>query len=170
MKLTKTERMELRRQASARTGRAKAARCARLILLLADELTWAEIRATLGGYLASKDPDFEAKGADIIGLNLNPPLHAAVSCVDEETAILTNIVVNQPCGKEIPVIADKLSAHKTQRVAEFLAQHPTVQEKAHALSACTQGYSMFAALYFLFCFFPPAHDERGFHDHNQRRH
>lgn len=165
MKLTKTERMELRRQASARTGRAKAARCARLILLLADELTWAEIRAKLGGYLASKNP-----AADIIGLNLNPPPHAAVFCMDEETAILTNIVVDQPCGKEIPVIADKLSAHKTQRVAEFLAQHPSVQEKAHALSACTQGYSMFAALYFLFCFFPPAHDERGFHDHNQRRH
>ena len=47
MKLTKTERMELQRQASARNGRADSARRARLILLLADGLTWAEIRAKL---------------------------------------------------------------------------------------------------------------------------
>ena len=29
-------------------------------------------------YLASDDPDFEAKAADIIGLYLHPPQHAAV--------------------------------------------------------------------------------------------
>jgi hypothetical protein len=29
-------------------------------------------------YMASNDPDFEAKAADIIGLYLNPPQHAAV--------------------------------------------------------------------------------------------
>src|ERR1700745_729387 len=39
------------------------------------------------GYLASNDPDFEAKAADIIGLYLDPPQHAAVFCVDEKTAI-----------------------------------------------------------------------------------
>ena len=38
-------------------------------------------------YMASDDPDFEAKAADIIGLYMNPPEHAAVFCVDEKTAI-----------------------------------------------------------------------------------
>ena len=38
-------------------------------------------------YMASSDPDFETKAADIIGLYLNPPAHAAVFCVDEKTAI-----------------------------------------------------------------------------------
>jgi len=38
-------------------------------------------------YMASDDPDFEAKAADILGLYLNPPQHAAVFCVDEKTAI-----------------------------------------------------------------------------------
>ena len=275
MKLTKNERMELQRQASARNGRADSARHARLILLLAEGLTWAEIRAKLDcadsyisrwskrfeadrlaglfarhagrerykvtdqvearvlawttkrkpgdgsthwssrklaaelggdiahmtvtriwakhglkphrleGYIASNDPNFETKAADIIGLYLNPPQHAAVFCVDEKTAIqalnrkdlvlalspgrperhgfeyfrhgtlslyaafntktgevlgktaerhtsaefvafLTDIVVNQPRGKEIHVIADNLSAHKTKRVDEFLAAHANV--------------------------------------------
>ena len=47
MKLTKSECAELQRQASARNGRADSARHARLILLLADGLTWAEIRSKL---------------------------------------------------------------------------------------------------------------------------
>ncbi len=38
-------------------------------------------------YMASNDPDFEKKAADIIGLYLNPPQHAAVFCVDEKSAI-----------------------------------------------------------------------------------
>ena len=37
--------------------------------------------------MASDDPDFETKAADIIGLYLNPPDHAAVFRVDEKTAI-----------------------------------------------------------------------------------
>lgn len=37
--------------------------------------------------MASDDPDFEEKAADIIGLYLNPPQHAAVFCVDEKSAI-----------------------------------------------------------------------------------
>jgi hypothetical protein len=37
--------------------------------------------------MASNDPQFEPKAADIIGLYLNPPQHAAVFCVDEKTAI-----------------------------------------------------------------------------------
>ena len=38
-------------------------------------------------YMASNDPDFDRKTADIIGLYLDPPRHAAVFCVDEKTAI-----------------------------------------------------------------------------------
>jgi transposase len=136
-------------------------------------------------YMASNDPDFETKAADIIGLYLNPPAHAAVFCVDEKTAIqaldrldpilplspgraerhgfeyvrhgtlslyaafntksgtvlgktaarhtsaefvafLTDLVATQPRRKEIHVIADNLSAHKTKLVDDFLAAHPNV--------------------------------------------
>lgn len=38
-------------------------------------------------YMQSDDPDFETKAADVIGLYLNPPDHAAVFAVDEKTAI-----------------------------------------------------------------------------------
>jgi transposase len=38
-------------------------------------------------YMLSTDPDFEHKAADVIGLYLNPPHHAAVFAVDEKTAI-----------------------------------------------------------------------------------
>ena len=37
--------------------------------------------------MASDDPEFESKAADILGLYLRPPQHAAVFCVDEKTAI-----------------------------------------------------------------------------------
>jgi transposase len=49
---------------------------------------WKEARLKphrLERYMASDDPDFETKAADIIGLYLNPPQHAAVFCVDEKT-------------------------------------------------------------------------------------
>ena len=136
-------------------------------------------------YMASNDPDFETKAAEIIGLYLHPPQHAAVFCVDEKTAIqaldrkdpvlplspgraerhgfeyyrhgtlslyaafntqtgevlgktaarhtsaefvafLTDLVVNQPRGKEIHVIADNLSAHKSRPDQDFLQRHPPV--------------------------------------------
>ena len=271
--INELERLELSRRANSRSGRADDARRARLILLLDDGLTWAQIRAKLscndpfisrwsrrfseerlsglfsrhGGqpaskltprlearilkwtlrhkpkdgsthwstrklgralgfshmmvarvwakhsikpeqlerYMASNDPDFETKAADIIGLYLTPPAHAAVFCVDEKTAIqaldrllptlplspgraerhgfeyyrhgtlslyaafntrtgevlgktaarhtsvefaafLSDIVANQPRRKDIHVICDNLSAHKTKRVEEFLAEHPNV--------------------------------------------
>jgi transposase len=38
-------------------------------------------------YMASDDPDFETKAADVIGLYMDPPQHAAVFCVDEKTAV-----------------------------------------------------------------------------------
>src|ERR1700684_1044345 len=136
-------------------------------------------------YMASDDPDFELKAADIIGLYVKPPQHAAVFCADEKTAIqaldrldpvlplspgrlerhgfeyyrhgtlslyaalntrngevvgktaarhtsqefvafLAEVVANQPRGKEIHLIADNLSAHKTKRVEQFLAVHSKV--------------------------------------------
>src|SRR5580698_8271579 len=51
---------------------------------------WAQARLKphrLDSYMASNDPRFGEKAADIIGLYLNPPQHAAVFCVDEKTAI-----------------------------------------------------------------------------------
>lgn len=38
-------------------------------------------------HMVSDDPNFEAKAADIIGLYLDPPAHAAVFSVDEKSAI-----------------------------------------------------------------------------------
>src|ERR687897_141976 len=38
-------------------------------------------------YMQSDDPDFEPKAADVIGLYINPPDHAAVFAVHEKTAI-----------------------------------------------------------------------------------
>ena len=51
---------------------------------------WAQARLKphrLDRYMASDDPRFEQKAADILGLYMNPPQHAAVFCVDEKTAI-----------------------------------------------------------------------------------
>src|SRR6476659_2172076 len=126
----------------------------------------------LRGYMASDDPEFEEKAADIIGLYLKPPINAAVFCVDEKSAIqaldrldpvlplspgraerhgtlslfaalntqsgevlgktsarhtsaefvafLEQIVASQTPAKEIHIIADNLSAHRTSKVWEFL--------------------------------------------------
>jgi len=41
----------------------------------------------LDRYMASNDPAFEQKAADVIALYMNPPQNAAVFCVDEKTAI-----------------------------------------------------------------------------------
>jgi hypothetical protein len=136
--------------------------------------------------MASDDPEFEEKAADVIGLYLKPPLNAAVFCVDEKSAIqaldrldpllrlspgraerhgfeyfrhgtlslyaalntrtgdvigkttarhtsaefvnfLGQIVAIQPEGREIHIVADNLSAHKTKNVFEFLQANPTVR-------------------------------------------
>src|SRR5215467_3029526 len=56
---------------------------------------WAQARLKphrLDRYIASNDPQFEQKAADIIGLYMQPPQHAAVFCVDEKTAIQAWIV------------------------------------------------------------------------------
>jgi len=150
---------------------------------------WAQTRLKphrLDRYMASNDPRFEEKAADIIGLYMNPPQHAAVFCVDEKTAIqaldrldpvlplspgraerhgfeyyrhgtlslyaaldvktgqvhgmtaarhtsqefiafLKGLVERVAKAKEIHVVLDNLSAHKTKDVDHFLAQHPQVR-------------------------------------------
>ena len=136
-------------------------------------------------YLASDDPEFEQKAADVIGLYLKPPQHAAVFCLDEKTAIqaldrtdpilplspgraerhgfeyvrhgtlslyaafntktgtvlgkttarhtsqefvafLAELLTHVPRGQDVHIILDNLSAHKTQRVEEFLETRPHV--------------------------------------------
>ena len=44
----------------------------------------------------------------------------------EFVAFLEDLVAHQPTGREIHVIADNLSTHKTQRVRQFLQEHPNV--------------------------------------------
>jgi transposase len=45
---------------------------------------------------------------------------------EQFVAFLTDLVVTQPAGREIHVIADNLSAHKTPRVTEFLQTYRQV--------------------------------------------
>ncbi len=136
-------------------------------------------------YVASRDPDFEEKAADVIGLYLSPPENAIVMCIDEKTAIqaldrrdpvlplspgraerhgfeyvrhgflslyaaldigtgkvegmtaerhtssefisfLDQVIKGQPKGREIHLILDNFSAHKTKAVAAWLESHPVV--------------------------------------------
>lgn len=140
----------------------------------------------LDRYMASNDPAFEEKAAEIIGLYMEPSQHAAVFCVDENTAtqaldsldpvlpfspgraekhgfeyyrhgtlslyaaldvttgqvhgktasrhtsadfigLPTEIVERNPQPKELHIVLDNLSAHKTQAVKEFLEQNPRVR-------------------------------------------
>lgn len=46
---------------------------------------------------------------------------------DEFVAFLQAGVAGQPAGREIHIIVDNLSAHKTQKVRTFLAAHPAVR-------------------------------------------
>ena len=45
---------------------------------------------------------------------------------EEFVAFLAQIVAGQPRNREIHIIADNLSAHKTERVRQFLADHKRV--------------------------------------------
>jgi transposase len=56
----------------------------------------------------------------------------------EFVAILTDIVVNQPCGEEIHVIADDLSDHNSQPVKDLLEAHPQVQ--LHFIPTYSSGF------------------------------
>ncbi len=44
----------------------------------------------------------------------------------EFAALVAEVVANQPHGKEMHIVADNLSAHKTARVQEFLTAHTNV--------------------------------------------
>jgi transposase/transposase-like protein len=150
---------------------------------------WAQARLKphrLERYMASNDPEFETKAADIIALYMKPPQHAAVFCVDEKTAIqaldrldpvlplspgraerhgfeyyrhgtlslyaaldiktgkvegktaqrhtsaefisfLSELVEKANWAREIHIVLDNLSAHKTKAVEEFLRDHPKVR-------------------------------------------
>jgi transposase len=63
---------------------------------------------------------FNTKTGEVLGKT------AARHTSAEFVAFLTDIVVNQSRGKEIHVIADNLSAHKTGQVKDFLATHRNV--------------------------------------------
>lgn len=71
----------------------------------------------LEGYLASNDPDFETKAADVIGLYLHPPQHAAVFSVDEKTAI-------QALDRKDPVLP--LSPGRAERHGFEYVRHGTL--------------------------------------------
>lgn len=150
---------------------------------------WSQARIKphrLERYMASNDPQFEEKAADIIALYMDPPQHAAVFCVDEKTAIqaldrldpvlplspgraekhgfeyyrhgtlslyaalevttgrvvgktaarhtsaefidfLGRIIEQTPEPREIHIVLDNLSAHKTQAVRDFLEQNSRVK-------------------------------------------
>jgi transposase len=140
----------------------------------------------LDRYMASNDPNFEQKAADIIALYMKPPQHAALFCVDEKSAIqaldrldpvlplspgraerhgfeyyrhgtlslyaaldvrtgrvvgktaprhtsvefvgfLNEVVATAKWAREIHIVLDNLSAHKTKAVEEFLSAHPKVR-------------------------------------------
>jgi len=72
--------------------------------------------------MASNEPDFETKAADIIGPYLNLPKHATVFCVDEKTAI-------QALDRKDHVLS--LSPGRVERCtsAELLARHRNVHRK-----------------------------------------
>src|SRR6266852_5782164 len=61
---------------------------------------------------------FNTKSGQVLGKTV------ARHTSQEFVAFLTELVANQPAGKELHVIADNLSAHKTARVQEFLSAHP----------------------------------------------
>jgi len=64
---------------------------------------------------------FNTKTGEVLGRTASRHTSA------EFVAFLADIVVNQLRGKEIHVIVDNLSTHKTTQVSEFLEAHPKVR-------------------------------------------
>jgi transposase len=82
------------------------------------------LRARRADDLPDRDPA-GAAGARLI--DARAPRRTALRHTSAEfVAFLTDIVAKQPRGKETHVIAHILSAHKTQQVDAFLAEHPLV--------------------------------------------
>ena len=76
-------------------------------------------------YMASDDPDFETKAADILGLYLHPPQHAAVFCVDEKTAIQALDRLDPVLPLSPPMIKTSVS----RRCGEFTIAARPVQNR-----------------------------------------
>ena len=51
---------------------------------------------------------------------------AALHTSEEFVAFLADLLAHQPPNKEVHLIADNFSPHKTARVRQFLADHPNV--------------------------------------------
>src|SRR5438093_3001598 len=83
-------------------------------------------------YQVSNDPDFETKAADIIGLYLQPPEHAAVFCVDEKTAI-------QALDRTDPVLP--LSPGRAERHGFEYYRHGTLSLIARGIFASKRDLS-----------------------------
>src|SRR5713226_1982209 len=64
---------------------------------------------------------FNTKTGEVIGSTA--PRHTS----QEFVAFLADVVASQPRGREIHIIADNFSAHKTKLVQQFLDSHPKVQ-------------------------------------------
>jgi transposase len=73
-------------------------------------------RGTLSLYAA-----LNTRTGDVLGKTT--ARHTSAEFVD----FLGQIVASQPEGREIHIVADNLSAHKTKNVFEFLQAHPTVR-------------------------------------------
>ena len=80
--------------------------------------TWVRIyrHGTLSLYAA-----LDTKTGEVIGKTA--PRHTS----QEFVAFLSDIVGSQPRGREIHIIADNFSAHKTKLVKQFLESHPKVK-------------------------------------------
>ena len=66
------------------------------------------------------------------GLDTFALSHLASSRSSEEfVAFLADVVATQSADKEIQIIVDNLSAHKTKRVVAFLAEHQTSPSITH---------------------------------------
>ena len=72
---------------------------------MAEGHTWDEVSERIAGLYS--------RHLGQVATVLTPELEARIHISAEFVAFLTDIVINQPRGKEIHVIADNLSAHKS---------------------------------------------------------
>ena len=86
--------------------------------------------ASAGALHDEQRSGFEAKAADIIGLHLEPPQHAAVFCVDEKSAIQALDPYHRFAGTLFRSAADPLSP-----LSPFGAESAAERQKAVALFA-----------------------------------
>lgn len=89
-------------------------------------------------YMASNDPAFESKAADVIGLYLNPPRHTAVFSLDEKTQVQA---LDRP-DPVLPLPPGRLERHGFESARDFVpvrgAQHAHGQGARSARGAAQQ--------------------------------